>query len=145
MHLVIRHEVAELVKSVHKWAYRATYRLIDGVYQVTIPSHLAMSPVNRLAGQWFALFEAQPGEDRSVYYSSCGFVEDEIHAGRLASGLTVSSSEPLMIAAFDQQVKRACALIALDIAYADYLENTPEQVLDLSLELDLRSPVPKLL
>lgn len=58
------------------------------------------------------------------------------------SGLVVSSPDPRVIIAFDQQVKRSCALIAFEEACRTYLRGNEEQVFDVFP--DVTTPIPRL-
>jgi len=128
MQLIIEHNVEETENSI---VYRGKWRLGSGGDQVSLTGWLASQTLFLLASRWFLIHGNPAHRDANRdFLSSSGSFAD-VTLADLRSGYEIRTEDPLLIAAFDELVTRACAMIDEDLLYRRYLSSTAEMTYSL--------------
>ena len=115
--------------------HRTTLRLRSGGE----PPHyikpwLTQQSLNELAHRWFLIHASRSTVDSNAALIANDPVWTNLAVEALEKGVVYTSVDPVMVAAFEERIRRACDMLVLDHLYETYLKSPRHVTVDLSAE-----------
>lgn len=153
MRLVIKHNLRQTDRP-GKYLFQATYYLheprVSPLQPLQLDQRLAGQKLSELAARWYLLNQTSTTSDANAALLA-GLPEADTELSILIPQrdrqvFEFASEDPLLIAALDERVRRACAMILEDAVYEDYLSRTQEQILEFGADnaRPSLSPLPRI-